>query len=85
MTKQKKAAKPTKSRAAARASGISKLARLEAMLRRAEGATIAQLMKALDWQAHSIRGAMSASLKKKGLKITGTKEEGQDRVYRVAE
>jgi hypothetical protein len=84
MTKQKNAAKPTKSRAAARASGTSKLAKLETMLRRSEGATIAQLMKALDWQAHSIRGAMSGTLKKKGLKIAGTKE-GQDRVYRVTE
>lgn len=85
MTKQKKAAKPAKPRPAGKASGTSKIAKLEAMLRRPEGATIAQLMKGLDWQAHSVRGAISGTLKKKGLKIAGTKEEGQDRVYRVAE
>jgi hypothetical protein len=66
--------------------GSSKLGQLETMLRRPEGATIAQLVKALDWQAHSVRGAMSGSLKKKqGLKIAGTKEEGKDRTYRIAE
>jgi hypothetical protein len=64
----------------------SKLGQLQAMLQRPEGATIAQLSKALDWQAHSVRGAMSGSLKKKqGLKITASKEEGTDRVYRIAE
>jgi hypothetical protein len=89
MTKPKKpaarkAAKPRASKTAAKAG--SKLSQLEAMLRRPEGATIAQLVKALDWQAHSVRGAMSGSLKKKqGLKIEGTKEEGKDRTYRIAE
>jgi len=63
----------------------SKLGQLEAMLRRPDGATIPQLVKALDWQAHSVRGAMSGSLKKKqGLKITATKDEGKERVYRIA-
>jgi hypothetical protein len=67
------------------ASPTSKLGQLQAMLQRPEGATIAQLSKALDWQAHSVRGAMSGSLKKKqGLKITASKEEGADRVYRIA-
>ena len=62
----------------------SKLSRLEAMLRRAEGATLPQLVEALAWQTHSIRGAMSGSLKKKrGLTIEATKMEGQDRVYRI--
>lgn len=91
MTKQKSAAskkaatkKPTK--AASRAKGTSKLSKLAAMLRRPEGATLAQLSKALDWQPHSIRGAMSGNLKKKqGLKLTTTKEEGADRVYRIVE
>lgn len=85
MTKEKKAAKPSSPRAAAKPFGTSKLAKLEAMLRRPDGATIPQLMKGLDWQAHSVRGAMSGTLKKKGLKIVGVKEEGRDRVYRVGE
>ena len=41
------------------------------MLRRKEGATIAQIATTLDWQPHSVRGAISGSLKKKqGLTIT---------------
>lgn len=67
----------------AKAKPTSKLARLEAMLRRPDGATIAQLSKALDWQKHSVRGAMSGTLGKRGVKITSTKGEGADRVYRA--
>ena len=62
----------------------SKLGRLEGMLRRPEGATLVQMVKALAWQAHSVRGAMSGALKKKrGLKVTATKVENADRVYRI--
>ena len=90
MTKPKKPAekKVTTTKAAktpAKAKGGSKLGQLEAMLRRPDGATLVQLAKALDWQPHSIRGAMSGSLKKKqGLQIAASKEEGADRVYRIA-
>jgi hypothetical protein len=64
--------------------GVSKLGQLEAMLRHPEGGTIAQLSKALDWQTHGIRGAMSGSLKKKReLQITAAKGEGADRIYRI--
>jgi hypothetical protein len=55
------------------------------MLRRNEGATIAQIASALDWQAHSVRGAISGCLKKKqGLTITSGSVEGGARVYRIA-
>jgi hypothetical protein len=88
MTKSKKPAamKATKAQQAKLAAKpSSKLSQLETMLRRPEGASIAQAVKALDWQAHSVRGAMSGSLKKKGLTIGSTKEEGKERVYRIAE
>ena len=63
----------------------SKLGQLEAMLRRPDGATVAQLSEALAWQPHSVRGAMSGALKKKrGFKIAVSKEEGADRIYRIA-
>jgi hypothetical protein len=60
--------------------------RLEAMLRRPDGATIEQLSKALDWQAHSVRGAMSGALKKtmQGLSVASEKREDGTRVYRIA-
>ena len=92
MTKQKKVtakrASPRTSKGApgpAKGKPVSKLGQLEALLRRPEGASLAQLSKALDWQPHSVRGAISGSLKKKlGLKIAASKEEGADRVYRIA-
>ncbi len=86
MTKPKgRIAKKATSKTTGAARPTSKLGQLQAMLQRPEGATIAQLSKALDWQAHSVRGAMSGSLKKKrGLKITASKEEGTERVYRIA-
>ena len=55
------------------------------MLRRAEGATIAEIVEATDWQAHTIRGAMAGSLKKKlGLTITSEKDDQRGRVYRAS-
>ena len=63
----------------------TKLGRLEGMLRRPEGATIGQIAKALDWQQHSVRGAISGSLKKKqGLTIVAEKIADGERVYRIA-
>jgi Protein of unknown function (DUF3489) len=63
----------------------TKLAQLEAMLRRPDGVTIEQISKSLDWQAHSVRGAMSGALKKKqGLSITSEKTDTGRRLYRIA-
>jgi hypothetical protein len=39
-----------------------------ALLRRQNGASIAEIIEATDWQAHSVRGFMSGALKKR-LKI----------------
>ena len=63
----------------------TKLSQLEGMLRRKEGATIAQIATSLDWQPHSVRGAISGSLKKKqGLTIASEKTEDGRHVYRIA-
>ncbi len=62
----------------------TKLASMISLLDRQEGATIADLMKATDWQAHSVRGAISGTLKKKlGLDVTSEKVEDRGRVYRL--
>ena len=63
---------------------ITKLGRLEAMLRKPEGATIAQLGKVLDWQAHSVRGAIAGALKRKGILVTNEQPENGSRIYRIA-
>ena len=59
---------------------------LIAMLRRPEGATIAQVIEATGWQPHTVRGAISGALKKKrGLEVTSEKNESGERVYRIAD
>lgn len=62
----------------------TKQALLIEMLRAEGGATIAEVVAATGWQAHTVRGAMSGALKKKlGLTITSEKVEGRGRVYHV--
>ena len=63
----------------------TKQAALIAMLRTEGGASIDEIVAALQWQAHTIRGVMSGALKKKlGLTITSAKIEGKGRVYRAS-
>lgn len=62
----------------------TKLDLLVARLRRPDGATIKELMKATAWQAHSVRGAIAGALKKKGYSVTSTKTDGVRR-YKLAE
>jgi hypothetical protein len=65
--------------------GDTKQAQLIAMLRRKQGATIAQIVAATGWQPHTVRGAFAGALKKKlGLTVTSEKVAGKDRVYRLA-
>jgi hypothetical protein len=55
------------------------------MLRRAKGATIDKVVQALEWQPHTVRGAIAGALKKKlGLDVTSEKDEKRGRVYRAA-
>lgn len=63
----------------------SKQATVINMLKRAEGATIAQICEATSWQAHTVRGTFAGAFKKKlGLNITSDKTQGGERTYRVA-
>ena len=62
----------------------SKQAQVTAMLRRPEGATIAQICETTGWQPHTVRGTFAGTFQKKlGLEITSTKETGAERVYKV--
>lgn len=60
----------------------TKLQRLIELLSREGGAELKDLMAATGWQAHSVRGALAGSLKKKGLIIESAKT-GDRRVYRI--
>lgn len=62
----------------------TKQAKLIAMLRAPEGATIEEIAATTGWQPHTVRGAISGALKKKfGLGVTSDKVEERGRVYRL--
>jgi Protein of unknown function (DUF3489) len=72
----------------------TKQARMIELLKRPEGATVAQIAEATGWQHHTIRGAISGALKKKlGLTVEATRTrkvgpnntgaKGSSTVYRI--
>jgi hypothetical protein len=62
----------------------SKTAIILALLQRAKGATLAEIMEASSWQAHSCRGFISGTLgKKMGLTVKSEKREDDTRVYSI--
>src|SRR5439155_25300463 len=62
----------------------SKQAQVIDLFRRAEGATVAEVIAATGWHPHTVRGIVSGTLKKKlGLTVVSAKEE-RGRVYRIA-
>ena len=80
----KKAAKPARAKEATTPRPESKGAKILGLIGRAKGATLAEIMKATEWQAHSVRGFISTAGKKHEVKIESAKNEAGDRVYRIA-
>ena len=63
----------------------TKQAQIIAMMQRPRGATVAEMVEATGWLAHTVRASISGALKKKlGLPITAEKVEGRGTVYRLA-
>ena len=61
-----------------------KKAEVLGLLQRKDGATLAQIMKATGWQAHSVRGFISGALgKKMGLTVDSVRREDGERVYSI--
>ena len=90
---QKKRGRPTKAAATSTSAPTAaprktradtKQAQMIAMLRRKQGATLAQIVEASGWRPHTVRGFFAGALKKKlGLTVTSEKVEGKDRIYRI--
>ena len=63
---------------------VTKQERLLTLLSQAEGASIAEMMQATDWQQHSVRGFLAGTVKKKlGFSLTTSKAAGDVRRYRI--
>ena len=78
----KKAPKGPKKAAGARDG--SKTAKILEMLKRPEGASTKELLKATGWQPHSLRGFLSGTVGKKlGLTVVSAKTEDGERNYSV--
>lgn len=61
----------------------TKAEQIVGLLGRPDGASIAEIMKATSWQAHSVRGFMSGHLKKQGHSVQSDRNESGTRRYRL--
>jgi len=61
----------------------SKTAQVVAMLKRKNGATLAEIMEKMGWQRHTVRGFMAGAMKKAGYTVESFKPEGGERTYRL--
>jgi len=53
-------------------------------MKRAKGATLAEIIKATGWQAHTVRGFVSILGKKGGENIESSKSADGGRTYKIA-
>jgi hypothetical protein len=85
-TKKPKTRKPAKGgEEAPTARDSSKKSQILDLIRQPQGATLAAIMEATGWQAHSVRGFISGTLgKKMGLQVESAKRADGQRVYTLA-
>jgi Protein of unknown function (DUF3489) len=60
----------------------SKAAQVCTLLSRPQGATVLEIRAATGWQAHSVRGFLSGSLRRQGRKLRSLRRNGE-RAYRL--
>ena len=62
----------------------NKKAEVIALMKRAKGATLAEILAATGWQAHTVRGFVSILGSKGGQKIESSKNASGERSYKIA-
>jgi hypothetical protein len=67
-----------------KADRANKKAEVIALMKRAKGATLAEIMAATGWQAHTVRGFVSILGSKEGEKIESSKSDAGERTYKIA-
>jgi len=90
--RKSKSAKPAKKAAAkkpsvapkSKAKRANKKAEVLDLMRRPGGVTLAEIMDATGWQAHTVRGFVSILGSKGGEKIESSKNASGERTYRIA-
>ena len=80
----KKAARAKKSVSKPKADRANKKAEVIAMMQRAKGATLTEIMAVTKWQAHTVRGFVSIVGSKSGEKIESSKSAADERTYKIA-
>jgi hypothetical protein len=79
----KKAGRARKPASKPKADRANKKAEVIAMMKRAKGATLAEIMAATEWQAHTVRGFVSILGSKGGEKIESSKNAAGERTYKI--
>jgi uncharacterized protein DUF3489 len=79
----KKAGPAKKQVTKAKTDRINKKAEGIAMMKRAKGATLAEIMAATEWQAQTVRGFVSILGSKGGEKIYSSKNAAGERTYKI--
>ena len=80
MKKPARAKKPAGKPKAVRA---NKKAEVIALIKRAKGATLAEIMAVTKWLAHTVRGFVSILGSKRGEKIKSSKNAAGERTYKI--
>ena len=79
-----KAAKDPRAKKGATDARSNKKAEVIAMMKRAKGVTLAEIVEATRWKKHTVRGFVSILGSKGGHKIESSKNAAGERSYRIA-
>ena len=75
--------KPAKKATKPKAEHTNKKAEVITLMKHSKGATLAEIMKATSWQAHTVRGFISILGKKGSEKIESSRSADGERAYKI--